>query len=228
MESRATVSALPSRGDFFPLNEGHYLGFASPVPGSMESAPVSYYLEVRGAVPRLGPRVIEVADPESRSFIEANRSGVFLKAASSTAGGAARRFVRPVRLLIYPLKVGKVWTDHLGSGATGIHVRHWVADVVTVKTPTGTYRAFQIERRVWQGRHTPDFTSDGLGRWTYYYAPGVGPVQIGTRWPGVTFETYQLCTRDRPASLPPMPAPVAPNEDDNGFGLTAGLKSLIR
>jgi hypothetical protein len=208
------------------LTEGHFLGYAASEDHMLDPVPISYSLEVRGAVPRLGPGVMEVADPEARSFIVSDRSGVYLKAVSSTPTGAARRLPRPVRLLIYPMKVGKVWTDHLGSGPTGIHVRHWVADVVTVKTPTGTYRAFQVERRVWQGRYKPDFDSDGIGRWTYYYAPGVGPVQIGTRWPGVTFSTYQLCTRERPAVLPPLPSPITPN-DDNSFGITAGLKSLF-
>ena len=137
---------------------------------------------------------MEVIDPETRSFIVSDNRSVRILAISDGRNGAVRRLVKPMRLITYPLRVGRFWEDRYGRGKKALMVRHWIADRLGVRTPEGNFDVFQIERRVWQGPYRPDFTADGIGRWTYYYAPGIGPVQIATRWPGITTQTYQLCT----------------------------------
>jgi hypothetical protein len=123
------------------------------------------------------------------------------------------------------MRVGRIWTDNYGGGEHSLHVRHWIADLVTVRTPQGIFQAFQVERRVWRGRSQPDFTADGVGRSTTYYAKGLGPVQIGAHWPGVTFTTYQLSSLVRPVLIQ---ADVVPPAAGPWHGLAAGLEALIR
>jgi hypothetical protein len=225
-ETAATVARQDVRGNFFPLVPGRFLGFTTAASAFAQPNPdIDYTLEVRGPAPRLGPGVMEVADSETRAFLCSDQSGVCMKGLAAGPGSAVQRFARPIRLLTYPLRVGRVWTDRVGSGKEALQVRHWIADRMTVTTPLGAYDAFQIERRVWRGSTKPDFDADGLGRWTYWYAADLGPVQIGTRWPGLTYNTYQLTATARPALIQTGPTS---GSREAWRGLAAGLEGLVR
>lgn len=219
----ATVARRESRANAFPAEAGQYLGFSESSIAFLDPK-IDYFMEVVGPAPQFGAGVMEVIDPQSRSFLLSDRAGVRILALGDVRGGAARRLQRPMRLVTYPLRVGRIWQDRYGRGKESVNVRHWIADRLTVRTPEGNFEAYQIERHVWRGGRRPAFYADGLGRYTYYYAPGIGPVQIGIRWPGVTTQVYQLCARHALAfARAEPPAAEAPWR-----GLTAGLEDLAR
>jgi len=220
---QATVARRESRQNAFPLETGRFLGFAESATAFIEPK-IDYSIEVVGPAPQVGAEVVEVIDPETRSFLLSDKRGVRIVALSERTRGPIRRLIRPMWLVTYPLRVGRVWESRYGRGKKTLNVRHWVADRLVVRTPEGSFDVYQIERRVWQGTYRPDFNADGLGRWTFYYAPGVGPVQIGTRWPGITTQTYQLCaTRATAFARSDSAVDGAPWR-----GLTAGLEPLVR
>lgn len=219
----ATIARREVRTNAFPLETGRFLGFAESSTAFSEPT-IRYSLEVVGPAPRIGAGVVELIDPETRSFVLSDNRGVRILALSEGRNGAVRRLVKPMRLVTYPLRVGRFWEDRYGRGKDALLVRHWVADRLVVRTPEGNFDAFQIERRVWRGGAKPDFTADGINRWTYYYAPGVGPVQIASRWPGVTTQTYQLSTtRALGFAREDVSVAGAPWR-----GLTAGLEPLVQ
>lgn len=221
-ETPAEVAGHPVKGNFFPLEAGRFLGFA-PSETAFLDPKVEYSLEVVGPAPRLGNGVMEVADPETRSFLVSDKHGVRLLALAKREHGAVRRLARPLRLIAMPLRVGRVWTDTYGRGAKALKVRHWVADRLRVRTPAGTFDVFQIERRVWRGAEKAPYSTDGVGRWSYYYAPGVGPVQIGMGWTDTAGSVYQLFTQQRTAPI--GEEPVVPSTPWRG--IAAGLESLL-
>jgi hypothetical protein len=221
----AAIAAQSVRGNFFPLDTGRYLAYRPTTADLVSPSGPDYTIDVRGPAPQWGKGAMEVLDSETRSFLSSDGSGVTLTALADGQNGSVQKLPRPVRLVTYPLRVGRFWVDNYGAGAKSVHVRHWVADRVTVRTPQGTFEAFQIERRVWWGRKQPDFYADGFGRSNVYYAKGLGPVEIGTHWPGVTFTTYQLSTIERPALIQ---GDFAPPAAGSWQGLAAGLEALIR
>jgi hypothetical protein len=224
-DAAAAIAAQNVRGNFFPLNSGRYLGFSPSTADLVSPSGPDYTFDVRGPAPQWGAGVMEVLDSETRAYMSTDKGGVYLKALADGPNGTAQKLPRPVRFLTYPLRVGRFWTDNYGAGDTSIHVRHWIADLVTVHTPRGIFRAFQIERQVWRGRRQPAVGDDGLGRSNAYYAQNIGPVQIGVRWPGITLTTYQLSSMERPTLIQSEPAPPAAGP---WHGLSAGLEALIR
>jgi hypothetical protein len=218
---QASIARRDSRQNAFPLETGRFLGFSRSSTAFVDPK-IDYSLEVVGSAPQIGPGVMELVDPESRCFVLSDNKGVRIVALAGLQEATPRRLPRVTRLVTYPLRVGRIWEDRYGRGKKTVTVRYWIADRLMVRTPQGSYDVYQIERRVWQGPTRPDYSSDGLGRWTYYYAPGVGPVQIGTRWPGVTTQTYQLCTT---SALGFARADVA-TVGTPWRGLAAGLESL--
>jgi hypothetical protein len=224
-DQAAAIAAINARGNFFPLVTGRYLNFRPSTAELVAQPGPDYTIDVRGPAPQWGRGAMEVVDSEARFVLSADKGGVTMNALADSPSGAFRKLPRPARLVTYPLRVGRVWVDNYGGGDRSIHVRHWVADLVTVQTPQGTFRAFQIERHVWRGRSKPAFDADGIGRSTVYYAKEIGPVQIGTHWPGVTYTTYQLSSLERPALIQANDVPPA---DGSRCGLTAGLEALIR
>jgi hypothetical protein len=219
-EATAVIARRDARANFFPLETGRFLGFAGSAT-AFQAPAVEYSMEIVRAAPEVGRGVVEIVDPETRSFVTSDNRGVRLVALAERPNGASRRLVRPMRLLTYPLRVGRIWSDTYGRGANCLHVRHWIADRLQVRTPEGTFDVYQIERKVWKGSYKPAYFADGTGRWTYYYASGVGPVQIGTSWPGITSQVYQLCsTRAEALTRAEAPAPA-------WRGLTAGLEPLV-
>jgi hypothetical protein len=224
-EPAAQIAAVNVRGNFFPLVTGRYLSFR-PSDAELVAQPgPDYTVDVRGPAPQWGRSAMEVLDSEARFVLSSDKGGVTMNALADGPSGTIRKFSHPVRLVTYPLRVGRIWTDNYGAGARSIHVRHWVADLLTVHTPQGTYQAFQIERHVWRGTSKPAFYADGIDRTTVYYAKDIGPVQIGTHWPGVTYTTYQLSSLERPALIQADDVPPA---DSSRRGLTAGLEALVR
>jgi hypothetical protein len=221
-EGAASVTRRQARQNAFPLDEGRFLGFADSATAFL-APEIDYSLEVVGPAPRLGTGVMEVVDPDTRSYLISDNRGVRIVALSERHDGAVRRLPSPMRLITYPLRVGRTWHDRYGRGKQALHVHHWIADRLVVRTPDGNFDAFQIERRTWRGSQKPSYSSDSVGRWTYYYAPGVGPVQIGTQWPSVTTRIYQLCTQHARA----VTQASAPTGNSSWRGLTAGLEPLL-